>query len=90
MEFGIFAAPELKYLPEVLEEFLEMDGIVFGAYISRRSIRSSGRRSLFLIFFSGYKDLRERFVRDFDVSVGIVGLEQIVEFWQIFFDEIVF
>jgi len=89
-ELGIFAAPELKYLSEILKEFFEVDGVVFGAYVSRRSIRSSGRRSWFLIFFSGNENLREWFVRYFDVGIGIVGLEQIVEFWQIFFYEIVF
>ena len=63
---------------------------MFGAYVSRRSIRSSGRRSWFLIFFSGNENLREWFVRYFDVGIGIICLEQIVEFWQIFFDEIIF
>jgi len=80
---GIFAASELEYLSEALEKFFEVDGIVFGADVDRAVIE----------FFSCKKNLgivSPKLRGDFYIGIGIVGLEEIIEFRFIFFDEIVF
>jgi len=80
MKLGGFTAPELENLPQVLEEFFEMNGIMFWPDIGRSIVE----------FFPGQKYLWIVIVRDFDIGIRIVSLEKIVVFRFIFFDEIVF
>ena len=63
-----------------MEEFFEFSGVMFWPDIGRSIVK----------FSFGQKDLRVKVIGYFDIGIAIVCFEEIIKFWCMLFDKIVF
>ena len=78
IELSERTSPILNNLPEILEKFFEVFGIMLWSNIGCTIIK----------LFSRNEDLRHRMASKFDISIGVRSFEHIIERREMLLDKI--